>query len=339
MEDGISVVICCYNSSLRLKPTLEHLWLQKNIQFTNWEVIVVDNASSDNTAEAAATIWNSFPGGKPAIKIVHEGKAGLSSARDRGIKEARHKFVLFCDDDNWLDDNYLSMALQIINSSSDFGALGGQGFPVFEEKEPPYFWENQYNVLAVGDQWHTEGDITKERGVLYGAGMVLNKAAYNTLIEKFNFKFQVSDRKGDNLISSGDHEICLALKRIGYKILYSKSLVFKHYIPKRRTSLTYYKNLFISFGKSYAMLSIYFVDRSTLNSIKNDYRYICLRCGKNMVKTWIKLLFTGYYTSSNKYKYINSLHHLYNNLGILQQTMTMRNSFKVAYKDNVLFNS
>ncbi|MEO6734254.1 MAG: glycosyltransferase [Ferruginibacter sp.] len=337
MEKGISVIICCYNSSSRLQPTLEHLHRQKNIPVESWEVIVVDNASSDNTTVKAAAIWDSFALSKPAFRIVSEAKAGLSAARHKGIGESRFKFVLFCDDDNWLNETYLADALAIMNGYPGIGALGGKGFPVFEGKEPPHFWENQYHVLAVGSQWHIAGDITEARGVLYGAGLVLNKAAYNLLIEKFIFHFQVSDRIGDSLASSGDHELCLALKCIGYKIYYNEALTFKHYIPQRRTTINYYKNLFLSFGKSDTMLLMYFVNRENLNGIKVDYRYRCMRYFKNIIKTWLALLFTGYYTSSDKYKYIDALHVLYSNIGSLKRTLLMKNSFKKIFNENPLF--
>ncbi|MEO6719210.1 MAG: glycosyltransferase [Ferruginibacter sp.] len=337
MENGISVIVCCFNSSSRLQPTLEHLCWQKKIPVESWEVIIVDNASSDDTAAKATAIWNSFAVSKPAFKIVYEEKAGLSSARQKGIQESRFKYVLFCDDDNWLNETYLAGAVAIMYANPAIGALGGNGFPVFESKEPPHFWKNQYHVLAVGSQWHTVGDITNERGVLYGAGLVLNKAAYNELIEKYNFYFQVSDRIGDNLASSGDHELCLALKRIGYKIFYSETLTFKHYIPQRRTTISYYKKLFLSFGESDAMLLMYFVNKENLNGIKADYRYRCLRCCKNIIKTWLVMVFTGYYSSPDKHKYVDLLHNLYGNIGNLKRSLLMKNSFKKTFHENLLF--
>jgi glycosyltransferase involved in cell wall biosynthesis len=338
MEEGISVIICCFNSSARLGPTMEHLYLQKNLLVSQWEIIVVDNASTDNTSTKAIEIWNSFVPPKPVLKVVYEPVAGLSSARNKGILESRYKLVLFCDDDNWLEESYIFNALNIMSLSPGIGALGGMGMPVFEKKEPPYFWENQYHLLAVGEQWPREGDITEERGVLYGAGMVLNKAAYNILVQQYHFQFQVSDRVADNLMSSGDHELCLALRLIGYKIFYSRSLRFKHFIPERRTCISYYKKLFLSFGKSDAMLFVYFVDKSNLDSIKNDYRYVCLRCCKNIIKTWMRLTFTGYYVGLNKYKYISTLQNLYNNLGILKRMLILRNSYKKTIRENPLFN-
>jgi glycosyltransferase involved in cell wall biosynthesis len=139
MPAGISVIVCCYNSAARIAPTLQHLAAQQQFPFTQWEVIVVDNASTDNTATKAVQVWNGIDGDKPPFKVIFEKTPGLSAARKKGIEESQFDFVLFCDDDNWLHENYLSIALNILKENPLIGALGGTGFRVFEGGEPPYF--------------------------------------------------------------------------------------------------------------------------------------------------------------------------------------------------------
>src|SRR5918993_3334590 len=272
MSPGISVIICCYNSVERIEPTLQHLYAQKGLTQAEYEILLVDNASTDNTAQAATAIWNNLPGEKPSFKVLTEPTPGLSAARKKGIENSKFDYVLFCDDDNWLEESYLVNALRIMLSNDNIGVLGGTGNPVFGGIEPPYFWINQYHVLAVGEQSRIEGDITDERGVLYGAGMILNKRAFVELKEKYSFQFQVTDRIGDLLISSGDHELCLALTKMGYRIFYSRMLQFKHFIPAHRTSIAYYKKLFLGFGVSYALLRVYAIKKHQVNSFVNDYR-------------------------------------------------------------------
>jgi len=337
MPSGISVVICCFNSSAKLAPTLKHLYDQKGILLASWEIILVDNCSTDDTASQAAGIWGSFPLSKPDFKVVNELTPGLSAARQKGINESRYDYVLFCDDDNWLEEDYLSTALKIMQDNSQIGALGGTGFPIFEEFEPPYFWKNQYHALAVGHQSVINGDITDERGVLYGAGMVLNKTAYKILQERFQFQFQLSDRLNNTLLSSGDHELCLALKKIGFRIFYERSLRFKHYIPAFRTTIAYYKRLFLGFGMSYAMLQVYRVNKDSLNHLKNDYKYIVLRCLKNIMLTRLKLFLSGYYFKKNKFKYLDNIHFLYSNIGQLKTVVKIKNQYKTQFKVIPLF--
>lgn len=337
MPTGISVVICCFNSATRIKPTLKHLYKQKGISSFLWEVILVNNGSADNTSEVAINVWDSFIMEKPKFKIVDEPTPGLSFARQKGINESYFDYILFCDDDNWLDEDYLIVALNSMQEDPSIGALGGTGYPVFEKKETPYFWVNQYHALAVGIQSEIDGDITDERGVLYGAGMIVNKLAYKNLIENFQFEFQISDRIGNTLLSSGDHELCLALKKIGFKIHYSKSLTFKHYIPGYRTTIKYYKRLFLGFGMSNAMLSIYYVNKGSLNNIKNDYRYIAMRCLKNIVFTSAFLLRKGYFFNKNNYKYLDNVHCLYSNMGHLKAIIKIKNLYKTQFSRYPLF--
>ncbi|MES2891458.1 MAG: glycosyltransferase [Bacteroidota bacterium] len=337
MPAGISVIICCYNSAERIRPTLEHLCLQQEMLMSEWEVILIDNASTDSTAATATEIWNNLPGEQPAFKIIAEPVPGLSAARKAGIEAAVFDYVLFCDDDNWLDKNYLANGLKIMRSNPAIGALGGTGNPVFETTEPPYFWESQYHVLAVGKQSSIEGDITEERGVLYGAGMILNKMAYLDLRKNYSFEFLVSDRIGNLLISSGDHELCLALIRIGYRIYYSQTLQFQHYIPQNRTSIGYYKRLFLGFGVSYALLHVYRIKKGELNSQQNDYRYICSRSLKTIIALRLKLLLSGFPFRADKYKFVDDLHRLYSNIGIFMTLIKTKNKFKQQFIEERLF--
>jgi len=281
-------------------------------------------------------MWASFADDKPNFKVVNELTPGLSAARKKGVDESFFDNVLFCDDDNWLNQDYLFLALATMQNSSAIGALGGRGIPVFEANEPPYFWTNQYHALAVGDQSKNNGDITDERGVLYGAGMVLNKSAYLFLTTKCKFNFLVTDRLGDDLISSGDHELCLALKKVGYRIFYNSKMEFKHYIPSNRTTISYYKKLFFGFGISYAILQPYRVSGKNF-SYKYDYRYIIIQCIKKTLLANLKLIISGYYFKKEKHKYIDDLHGLYTNLGQIKAMLKLKNSFKKTLETQLLF--
>ena len=100
MMKGVSVIICCYNSSKRLGETLKHLSVQK-INDTPCEIIIVDNASTDNTASLARETWDALGSSIP-MRIINESKPGLSHAREAGINASSYTYIIFCDDDNWL---------------------------------------------------------------------------------------------------------------------------------------------------------------------------------------------------------------------------------------------
>ena len=71
MNKGVSVVIPCYNSSKLLPETIAHLARQNVPEHINWEIIIVDNASTDDTAETAAAIWDACKSRVP-FKVVEQ---------------------------------------------------------------------------------------------------------------------------------------------------------------------------------------------------------------------------------------------------------------------------
>lgn len=232
----ISIIICCYNSAQVVPKTLEHIAKQKIPADTSWEVVLVNNNSSDDTEEVAMQIWEQ--NGRPTrLKIVREPEPGLSHAREKGMEEASFELILWCDDDNWLCDSYVANAIETMNANSGIGALGGWCEAAFEKKKPDWF-DSYSRFFAVSKQGKRSGDITDKKGCVYGAGMVLRKSHWKQLKEA-GFKHLLKDRKGESLSSGGDTEYCYALRLLGYKIWYDDRLFFKHLMTTGRLSLDY----------------------------------------------------------------------------------------------------
>lgn len=251
---GISVIVCCFNSAKRLPKTLQCLALQQVPSNFTWEIIIVNNASTDNTVQVAQAEWAKH-GAKVQFRIIEEENPGLSSARNKGIESAQNKFCLFCDDDNWLHENYLKLAFETMQIDSLIGAVGGQGEPVFEGGRPMWFTENVWGY-AIGPQLIESGYIDKQRGYLYGAGLIINKEIWSKCILPFASNL-CNDRKGGELTSGGDTEMCYILLINGYKLYYNEKLKFKHFVGRERLTISYYKKLCQGFGKAGAILSPY----------------------------------------------------------------------------------
>lgn len=239
---GISVVVCCYNSALRLQPTLHHLVKQQIPEGFNFEIIVVDNNSSDNTVKVATDFFKENSASAITFKIIKELQPGLNFARQCGINESAYDFVLLCDDDNWLFSNYVYHAFKMLNENKEIGILGGTGIAVTEGDQPlPDWFESYKTVYAVGEQAHTTGDITSTKGYSYGAGMTIRKKAlYNIDLTKS----LLTDRVGKSLSSGGDIELCYKVIINGYRIWWDSELKFYHYISADRLKLSYVKKFF-----------------------------------------------------------------------------------------------
>jgi glycosyltransferase involved in cell wall biosynthesis len=248
--NGVSVIICCYNSSTRIIETLTNLKNQEVPTHINWEIILVDNASNDDTSLVATNFWQNcvIP-----FKIVFEPTAGLSYAREKGIKEAKYEYLLFCDDDNWLDLNYVSRVFELMYRNKHIGALGGLGIPEFEVEADE--WVKAYQgIYATGPQGVSNGKVMSNH--VYGAACCYRKSAMQKLFSK-GFTYLLTGRQKDKLTGGEDHELCYALALIGYQIWYDNKLIFRHFIPKERMNYDYINKNIIQFAKSEQYLSIY----------------------------------------------------------------------------------
>lgn len=239
MNKAISIIICFYNAGTKLIPTIKHI-KELNVEGIDFvELILVNNNSNDDSEN----IINKELGGFNLFhwEIVFEGKPGLSNARVAGIEKAKGAFLLFCDDDNWLDKEYIQRAFPILEMNENIAVLGGYGSPVSDTEIPEWFYSFE-NSYAVGRQRVESGKIHGDRNVVYGAGMIVNRDAFYKIHSK-GFSFKTLGRTGQKLSSGEDSELCLAFQIAGYDIWYDEQLLFKHYIEPRRLTERYLYDL------------------------------------------------------------------------------------------------
>ena len=244
---GVSVVICCYNSEKILPLTLKYLFRQSVPDNIKWEIIIIDNASTDNTSQTALDTYNRSNCLTP-LRVVKENTQGLSAARQKGFDTAKYEYIVFCDDDNLLKDDFVRTVYEVMSDNEDTGVLGGQGKAEFYN--PPSNWFDEWkNSFAIGKQAEKSGDITWSRGYVWGASMVVRKKAWKQLLNR-GFKSLLTDRKGNALSAGGDTEICYALRNAGWKIRYDSRLKYKHYLPPNRLNWMYLRRMFKGFGQA-----------------------------------------------------------------------------------------
>ena len=248
-----SIVVCCYNSEALLQDTLKHLAAQETPEGFLYEVILVDNNSSDNTAETAKRLWKEF-GSSASFNVVFEEKPGLSNARKAGVEEANADLIIFCDDDNWLASDYILNAYTIMRDRAEIGALGGTSKGVLEG-DPPDWWQQQAMNYAVGVQASKDGDIS-ERGFVWGAGLVIRKKILTQLFEA-QFHSLLLGRTGTSISSGDDSEICKWVLIMGYRLWYSETLKFSHFIIKKRLKHSYMLKLNEGHQASLTILKLY----------------------------------------------------------------------------------
>jgi glycosyltransferase involved in cell wall biosynthesis len=239
IAQGISIIICFYNTGEKIVPTLEHIISLNTIGISNLELILVNNCSTDNTTELIhETLKNEHT---IPWKIVNETNPGLTNARLKGIHEAAFNLLLFCDDDNQLSKNYLVIGSEILNTHHKIAVLGGKGIPISTVEIPDWF-EKEQNFYACGPQFTQTGRVIGSRNVVYGAGMFVRKKCWQDICAR-GFIPISSDRQGGSLSSGGDSEMCLAFQIAGYYVWYDERLLFQHFIEPKRLTLDYLNRL------------------------------------------------------------------------------------------------
>ncbi len=290
--EGVSIILCTFNGKSRLEPTLDAFRKQKETGTIPWEIVLVDNASTDGTADFAKAF---MAGSEVDFRVVYESQPGLSFAMKKGIGEARYEYLCKVDDDNWVEELYISKIFKAISGRKDVGIVGCYGTGAFEV-EPGDFVHKFQNALALGPQGSKSGYIDQEQGYIYGACSAFRKSVWNYLFAH-GFVMFSSGRKGKNLSSGDDSELSLAMMILGYRLWYDPDIKFKHYMPKGRLQWSYFKKLFKAFGRADIVICQY---KSMIPQLAPKKKLIC----RNYL---ITLFYSSYHLIQETLRYLSML--------------------------------
>jgi glycosyltransferase involved in cell wall biosynthesis len=234
----ISIVIPTYNGATRLPNTLKAISFQRGLEALNGEVWVIDNNSTDNTAQVVSyyqTLWEC----PFQLKYCQENRQGLSYARQRGMEVASGRLVGFVDDDNLLHADWVLEAYRFAEMYPKAGVLGSHIDGVFSEPPPPHL-KPVLPYLAIvkrGDkplQYHP-----RLNGFPPGAGMVVRRKAWLNHVPK---KLLLSGRVGKSMLSCEDWEAQAYIYQAGWEIWHNPAMKVQHLIPPERTRFSYLRS-------------------------------------------------------------------------------------------------
>jgi glycosyltransferase involved in cell wall biosynthesis len=119
----VSVIIPAYNAAPFIEETIRSLYSQS---YSNWEAIIVNDGSKDNTA----FICGSFTDRR--VKTIHQANSGVATARNNGLAHAKGDYVVFFDADDLMAPGFLKARLQVMENNPELGYAGGlvETFPV-----------------------------------------------------------------------------------------------------------------------------------------------------------------------------------------------------------------
>jgi glycosyltransferase involved in cell wall biosynthesis len=246
MSLDLTVAIPTYNGESRLSKVLEHLQRQQGIENLNWEILVVDNNSKDNTAKLIQTYQINWPPGVP-LRYCFESEQGLAFARNKAITEAKGELVGFLDDDNLADPNWVISAYKFGQEHPQAGAYGSQIHGLFAV-EPSKDIKPILFYLAINER----GDKPylyepRKKGFPPGAGLVVRRHVWLEYVPKH---LLLIGRVGKSMLAGEDAEAMLYIHRGGWEIWYNPEMLIEHIIPAWRLEKKYLISLISGIGLS-----------------------------------------------------------------------------------------
>jgi glycosyltransferase involved in cell wall biosynthesis len=235
MKPSISIVICAHNpKSTYLDHVLNALKLQ-TLPMEQWELLLIDNASTQPLDQRIDLSWHLN------ASHVREEQLGLTPARLRGIRTAQADVLVFVDDDNVLEPEYLELVSQIGVQWPMLGAWGGQTVPGFEE-QPPDWTKAYWGYLAIRefdrDQW---SNLYQNELTPYGAGLCVRKIVaeeYLRLVSSDPKRMGLG-RKGAMMLSGEDTDIAYTACDLELGTGLFAALKLTHLMPANRLSEAY----------------------------------------------------------------------------------------------------
>jgi glycosyltransferase involved in cell wall biosynthesis len=243
-QKTISLLICTYNRSSVVRECLKSICEMRDPGCL-FEVIVVDNNSSDDTSQKIREFINENR--HLDIRLFNEKMQGLSFARNLAAQRAEGDLLVFLDDDAIVDKNYLSCYRRYYQEN-EFLCMGGKILPWYKDKTiriPSWFNQSNWGVLSMLDM----GEVVKEVGypaLPYGGNLAIAKS----LFEEFGLFNEHMGRKGKKLNSNMEIEFMCRLKKSGIPVYYVPDAIIYHLVQTERLNRRFFFRRFYAQGKS-----------------------------------------------------------------------------------------
>lgn len=234
----LGIGICTYNRGAAIVPTLEAIAAFDDPDGRIAECVIVDNNSSDDTARVVDGFIASRRATANGIvfRRVFEGTQGLAEARRRFVRESTAPLLAFIDDDVIADRRWAGAVLAALDRDPRIGVIGGRVKLRFEARAT--WWASAHAAaLAAQDFGDMPRVLENPRENLAGAAMVLRRAALESTTWIANPT--MGGRSAGGLGSGDDHELCIRIRRGGWKIAYEPGAIVEHCIPARRMTREY----------------------------------------------------------------------------------------------------
>jgi glycosyltransferase involved in cell wall biosynthesis len=238
----ITAIVCTHNRSKVLRAAIESLVTQTLPTGCGWEILVVDNNSTDETRKVVEEFEERYPG---LIRYCFESRQGISYARNAGVQNANGEIVAFLDDDETAGVGWLKSLTANLHGDEWVGA-GGRILAVATMPLPRWLTANSdftNGPLPSFDRGLDAGELKEPP---FSANMAFRREVFDKL---GGFRTDLG-RSGQGLFSNEDTEYGRRLMRAGLHLRYEPSAVTHHPVHESRLHKQYYLTWWFNKGRS-----------------------------------------------------------------------------------------
>ena len=242
----LSLIIATYNRAQSLLRTLRSV-VSQSAAPELWECIVVNNNSTDNTAEVFACF--AAENQDFDLRMVTETKQGLSNARNCGITASVGEYVAIVDDDETLESSYIESYIEFFDSFPTAMAAGGAVRAEYESHRPR--WMSHYTERMIANPIDLDVVVTlfPSSRVPAGGNMAFRREIFDR-VGLFNPRL---GRNGQSLIGGEENDLFARLRAAGELLYFVPNAAIYHHIPDAKLTDEYFDRLSYNVGRSKAL--------------------------------------------------------------------------------------
>lgn len=243
----VSVVLSTYNRCELLPHALESLLAQDGN--ASYEIILVDNNSSDRTREVVEAFIARAP--EANLRYVFEGKQGLSHGWNTGIAHASAPVIAFTDDDVLVARDWVASIKQAFDNHPEVDFVGGKVLPHWEKTPPAWLTPEHWSPLAILDHGDEPFYVNTEKPY-----PLLNKSFRREVFARVGLFRPEMGRIKDGIGSTEDHDLQLRIWQQGGQGMYIPEIIMYTEVPAERLTKSYHRRWHRGHGKYCAMMNL-----------------------------------------------------------------------------------
>lgn len=237
----LSLVIATYNRAEQLMITLDSVAAQQ-CSCGEWECVVVDNNSQDDTRERVERFTAEHP--ELNLRYIFEQRQGLSHARNAGIAASVGDIIAFIDDDERIVEEFVEAYITLFDSYPDAMAAGGKIIADYPTGRPR--WMSHYPELPIANPMDFGEEVKpfpKSR-IPGGGNMAMRRRVFET-IGVFDTSL---GRTGKRLIGGEESDLFERMAKFSMRCYYVPRAVMYHIIPEEKLTAEYFDRLTYNIG-------------------------------------------------------------------------------------------